>query len=351
MIAKITFTIYNPKTGDDRMKKFNNYWPIYKNLEEETLQLTKYIQFSDDQLDVYSMHIADLIMRIAVEIEALSKELYKDNHGPDIFDENGKKRNLLFDIDCIKYLNDKWGICNREIMVSCSSFYFTKNENRVIKPLKRANYNGDKGAVWNRAYQAVKHDRRNNLMKGNIGNLIKSLGALYILNIYYRNDRFEYGTPLAPDKFFDNRLGSDIFSATFIDASKASIDADATDASIPDDEKAKLDSALCIIKYTDESWKNIHNAFDDYNNSLFNARYMVIFHIAGILTKKSYDDCQHIGAAIISECNCIISWNFKNIVNINTIRSIRAVTNLKGHKPIEILNPSVLLENGENEHG
>lgn len=67
----------------------------------------------------------------------------------------------------------------------------------------------------------------------------------------------------------------------------------------------------------------------------------------GILTKKSYDDCQHIGAAIISECDCIISWNFKHIVNIKTIRGIRAVTNLKGHKPIEILNPSVLLESEE----
>jgi len=67
----------------------------------------------------------------------------------------------------------------------------------------------------------------------------------------------------------------------------------------------------------------------------------------GILTKKSYDDCQHIAAAIISECDCIISWNFKHIVNIKTIRGIRAITNLKGHKPIEILNPSVLLESEE----
>ena len=67
----------------------------------------------------------------------------------------------------------------------------------------------------------------------------------------------------------------------------------------------------------------------------------------GILTKKSYDDCQHIGAAIISECDCIISWNFKHIVNIKTIRGIRAITNLKGHKPIEILNPSVLLGSEE----
>ena len=67
----------------------------------------------------------------------------------------------------------------------------------------------------------------------------------------------------------------------------------------------------------------------------------------GILTKKSYDDCQHIKAAIVSECDCIISWNFKHIVNIKTIRGVRAITNLKGHKPIEILNPSVLSESEE----
>lgn len=250
------------------MKKFNNFWPIYKNLEEETLQLTKYIQFSDDQINVYSMHIADLIMRVAVEIEALSKELYKNNGGPDVFDDTGKTRNLFFDTDCIRYLNNKWKICNREIMVSCSNFYFSKDEHRIIKPLKRANNNGDDSVRWNRAYQAVKHDRRNNLIKGNIGNLIQALGALYILNIYFRDDIFEYGTILAPNKFFDNRLGSDIFSATFADASKATIGIDATDTSIPNEEREKMDSALCIIKYTDKSWKDMHTEFSQYNNSL-----------------------------------------------------------------------------------
>ena len=64
----------------------------------------------------------------------------------------------------------------------------------------------------------------------------------------------------------------------------------------------------------------------------------------GILTRKSYDDCQHIAAAVVNACDCIISWNFKHIVNIKTIRGVRAITNLEGYKPIEILNPSVLLE-------
>lgn len=67
----------------------------------------------------------------------------------------------------------------------------------------------------------------------------------------------------------------------------------------------------------------------------------------GILTKKSYDDCQHIGAAIVSECDCIISWNFKHIVNIKTIKGIRAITHLESYKDIDIMNPSVLLGGGE----
>ena len=66
-----------------------------------------------------------------------------------------------------------------------------------------------------------------------------------------------------------------------------------------------------------------------------------------ILTPKSYDDCQHISAAVMTGCDCIISWNFKHIVNIKTIRGVRAVTNLRGYKPIEIVNPSVLLESEE----
>lgn len=67
----------------------------------------------------------------------------------------------------------------------------------------------------------------------------------------------------------------------------------------------------------------------------------------GILTQKSFDDCQHIGAAVVNECDCIISWNFKHIVNIKTIRGVRAITNLRGYRTIEILSPSVLLGSEE----
>lgn len=49
----------------------NLYWPVYKNLEKEFLKLADYIHFSDDQIETYSMFIADLIVRCSIEIEAL----------------------------------------------------------------------------------------------------------------------------------------------------------------------------------------------------------------------------------------------------------------------------------------
>ncbi|MCM1122276.1 MAG: type II toxin-antitoxin system VapC family toxin [Eubacterium sp.] len=63
----------------------------------------------------------------------------------------------------------------------------------------------------------------------------------------------------------------------------------------------------------------------------------------GILSPKSIDDCQHIATAVVHGCDCIISWNFKHIVNIKTIKGIRAITHLESYKDIDIMNPSVLL--------
>ena len=50
----------------------------------------------------------------------------------------------------------------------------------------------------------------------------------------------------------------------------------------------------------------------------------------GILKKKNFDDCQHISAAILSDCDIIISWNFKHIVNVKTIRGIKVITTVEG---------------------
>ena len=70
----------------------------------------------------------------------------------------------------------------------------------------------------------------------------------------------------------------------------------------------------------------------------------------GILKKRSFDDCQHIAAAIVSNCDVIISWNFKHIVNYDTIRGIKVLTTMEGYKDIAIYSPEVFQETQEEEN-
>ena len=70
-----------------------------------------------------------------------------------------------------------------------------------------------------------------------------------------------------------------------------------------------------------------------------------------ILTRKSYVDCQHISAAIHSECDVIVSWNFQHMVNVRTIRGVKVITAMEGRKDILICSPNMLNEGGfENEY-
>ena len=69
----------------------------------------------------------------------------------------------------------------------------------------------------------------------------------------------------------------------------------------------------------------------------------------GILKKKSFDDCQHIAAAILAGCDIITSWNFKHIVNVKTVRGVKTITTLEGYKDLLIYPPSVLLEGDDDD--
>ena len=86
------------------------------------------------------------------------------------------------------------------------------------------------------------------------------------------------------------------------------------------------------IKYnTLELNENVYNLANEVINS-------------GILTEKSYDDCTHIAVAVLNNCDIILSWNFKHLVNIKTIQGIRKITNLKGYNSIEIMSPETILD-------
>lgn len=241
----------------------NLFWPVYKNLEKELLTLSNYIHISDDQANVYSMHIAELIIRCAIEIESLSKELYSLLGGNmSLTDEEGNIRDLYFDTDCIDLLENKWHICKKEITVTAPSLYFVEDKHRIITPLYKANKRGTSGSKWKQAYQSIKHDRRNSLKKATIENLLYALGSLYILNLYYLDDRQDIGRTYLSDRQFDSRVGSDVFSTHFCRATGLSMARIMDDSCInPPISEDELNRSIYIVKYDDKSYGEMHKSF------------------------------------------------------------------------------------------
>ena len=68
----------------------------------------------------------------------------------------------------------------------------------------------------------------------------------------------------------------------------------------------------------------------------------------GILTQKNYGDCLHIATALINDCNLLVSWNFKHLVNIRTINGVRAISSLEGYRSIDIVPPTFLIQEGDD---
>jgi hypothetical protein len=209
------------------------------------------------------MHIAELIIRCAVEIESISKELYSllgGNMSPT--DTNGNKRDLYFDTDCLDLLENNWHICKKEVTVSARSLYFIEDKHRIITPLHRANKRGTSGSKWKQAYQSIKHDRRNSLKKATIENLLYALGSLYILNLYYLDDRQDIGRVYLSDHQFDSRVGSDVFSVHYCSATGLSMSCIMDDSCInPPISEDELNRSIYIVKYDDKSYGEMHKSF------------------------------------------------------------------------------------------
>jgi predicted nucleic acid-binding protein len=70
---------------------------------------------------------------------------------------------------------------------------------------------------------------------------------------------------------------------------------------------------------------------------------------AGILPPKSARDRQHIAYACVHNCDMVISWNFKHMVNVKTISGVKGVNALAGYKEMPIYTPTILISGGTGD--
>jgi hypothetical protein len=64
----------------------------------------------------------------------------------------------------------------------------------------------------------------------------------------------------------------------------------------------------------------------------------------GILKKESLEDCRHLAFALLHDCDYLVSWNFKHIVNVKTQHGVMVISALEGRAEVKICVPTFLVE-------
>ena len=246
----------------------NLYWPVYKNLEKEIINLSFSVNFDDKQFEYlkndeefiktppYSVKIGDLLIRCCTEIEALIKELTKGK------DEDIKKipsvdSNKPITTGCrLKYLHKIWGLHQKTVYVSCISMYFQNQENQHFTPFDYTKY--DLNDYYS-AYNAIKHNRNvKTIYKGNIRFLLRAMASLFLLNLYYKDEIISLGKTSSTDSVLS---GSEIFAVETIRA--ATTDYNNT-LKLTFKQFKEVISAVYIIKVTEKSLTKNNEAANKY---------------------------------------------------------------------------------------
>ena len=174
------------------------YFPVYERLEKEVLELSYSIYFSDDHIAVYSPNIADLILRCSVELEAIAKDIFRKETQTE--PENPGS--------CFMWMEQQWKISQKAISFHTPQFHFNDKFPKMLCPFA---YKNDSPEDYYAQYNAIKHDRVKNLDKANLYTLLRVLGALFVLNLYYRDDKINLNNDRFGEKI-DKTMYSKIFS-------------------------------------------------------------------------------------------------------------------------------------------
>jgi predicted nucleic acid-binding protein len=69
-----------------------------------------------------------------------------------------------------------------------------------------------------------------------------------------------------------------------------------------------------------------------------------LYILEGALNEESKNDAFHIALASLNRVDCLISWNFKHIVNFNKIKTFNSINMRYGYPLIDIRSPLEFLK-------
>lgn len=144
------------------------HWNYFLAIEQSVVELSRYIEFHNNNMDTYSIEIARLLMTTTQEIDVLLKQIC--SHFGNSSNKEGSYR-TFFPSKYPKMLDI-------EIV--------TPRYNLTFKPFE--NWQNNTTPTWWTANNKVKHQRHTHYPRASLANVLNAVSGLFVVNLYYYID-------------------------------------------------------------------------------------------------------------------------------------------------------------------
>jgi hypothetical protein len=147
-------------------EKSKIHWNYFLAIQQDFELLSRYIEFSEENNNTFSIELARIIMSASQEVDVIMKgicSLLNENKADNINNYRNVIKDKLPDLIVEEVFLTRFGMRSQPWI----------------------NWQGDENPIWWVANNKIKHQRTDHFKKANLKNAFNALGALLIVNIYF----------------------------------------------------------------------------------------------------------------------------------------------------------------------
>lgn len=172
------------------------HWNYFLALEEDLDRLSRFVEFTTDNYECYSIELARVLMLASAEVDVVAKQLCE--HIASNSTANG--------------INEYRTIILSAYLSFPTSTVSIPRHGLALRPW--SNWSDGENPTWWRAHNNVKHNRHMHFAEANLKNALNAVGALLLMIIYLYapaaragklapNPRlYQVGEPIVVDRLF-----------------------------------------------------------------------------------------------------------------------------------------------------
>ena len=157
----------------DLISNKNIHWDYYIALEHDAERLSRYIEFSKNNLDTYAIELTHLLITAASEVDVVIKQLCY------ILSPDSKASTI----------NEYHKVIEQMLPEIINTKIKSIRHDLTFQPW--SSWESADSPTWWRSYNKVKHERSSNFLKANLGNMLNALSALFVVNVYLNHKVYE----------------------------------------------------------------------------------------------------------------------------------------------------------------